>query len=56
MSKNTKKSLMFAAAAVATFGALYCVSRDPMETEHWVGTGLCLAVFAWFGWHVSNDK
>lgn len=56
MSRNTKNSLKFAAAAVATFGALYFVSRDPMEVKHWIGTGLCIATFAWFCWHVYNDK
>jgi hypothetical protein len=56
MSKNTKNSLKFAAATVATFGALYCVAQTPMKLGHWIGTGACLATFAWFVWHVYNDK
>ena len=56
MSRNTKNVLKFAAAAAATFGALYCVAQTPMKVGHWIGVAGCLVVFGWFMWHVYNDK
>ena len=56
LSKNVKNSLKFAVAAAATFGALYFIAQDPMKLKDWIGCGLCVCTFAWFTWHVYNDK
>ena len=48
MSKNQKNMTKFLIAAAATGLLLYCVSREPMKVQHFIGAALSLITWGWY--------